>query len=522
MRKCILFVLFALLIASTAWGAWDYVYTQDAGNRCRGMALLGVDDVFVGIGAAPRSAQWYYDMPDVAGAYDYDRPTFVLDALNYTYSYEWGAGYHDGLVYHAVQDPGALDSYILVWDGTGTEVDYLLTGVDPSGSEYPTACDCDAAGNVYMLLYIDGTTRDQITVYPPRASWVAHTATPLSSLETGAYVAEGMCVNAAGTVIYSTNRSAIGSNGWVRRFTGTPAGGYTQDMLFGGAGEVLIPGYVRAVDLDEGGDRIFVCSDQNPGDFIYVIDATSGAQLETIETDDATVYGGDTYHTSPYDIEFEPVEGALYIQHYYGWYVDKWVEQPEAVTMSSFEAFGAEEQVELTWRVESEVSNSGYRIYRDGDPIAFVEGRGSSDSPLTYTWIDKDVTVGTTYRYRIADVDLNGNETVHDFVAEGTPKPSASGQVPTDYVLYQNYPNPFNADTQIRFTLAEAGQTSLKIYNTTGQLVRTLVDEHREARTHEVRWDGRNINGEIVASGVYFYRLASGNFTETKKMSFLR
>jgi hypothetical protein len=510
-----------MLVASTAWGAWDYVYTQDAGARCRGMALLGVDDVFVGIGAAPRSAQWYYDMPDVAGAWDYDRPTFVLDALNYTYSYNWGAGYHDGLIYHTAQDVGATDSYVLVWDGTGNEVDYLLTGVDPSGSEYPTACDCDAAGNVYMALYIDGTTRDQVTIYPPRTSWVGHTATPLSSLETGAYVCEGVCVNAAGTVIFSTNRSAIGSNGWVRRFTGTPAGGYTQDMMFGGGtGEVLLPGYVRAVELDEAGDRIFVASDQNPGDFIYVLDATYGTILETIETDDATVYGGDTYHTSPYDLEFDPIEGALYVQHYYGWYVDKWVETPTAVTMSSFEAIGATEQVELTWRVESEYDNSGYRIFRDGDPIAFIEGRGNTETALTYNWIDKDVTVGTTYRYRIADVDLNGNETMHDFIAEATPK--AGGQVPTSYALYQNYPNPFNADTHIRFTLAEAGNTTLKIYNTTGQLIATLVDGHMDARTHEVRWDGRNSSNQMVASGIYFYRLSSGNFAETKKMSFLR
>jgi hypothetical protein len=521
MRKVIVFALFLLFAASTAWGAWDYVYTQDCGDRVRGMAILGTDDAFVGINYAPRSAEWYYDMPDTAGAFDYQRPTFVLDALNYTYSYNWGAGLHDGLIYHAVQDVGATDSYILVWDGVGNEVDYLLTGIDPSGTEYPTACDCDAAGNVYMSLYIDGATFDQVTVYPPRTSWVAHTATPISSCETGAYVGEGMCVNQAGTVIWATNRSATGSLGWAARFTAPgPTGPWTQDMLFAGDGFADVNGYVRAVDVDEGGDRIFVCSDQNPGDSIFVFNATTGARIETFCVDDATIYGGDTYHTSPYDIEFDPVEGALYIQHYYGWYVDKWVETPQAVTMSSFEAIGAEEQVELTWRVESEYENVGYRIFRDADPIAFVEGRGNSDSPLTYTWIDKDVTAGTTYRYRIADVDLNGNETMHDFVAEATPKPAAT--VPTSYALAQNYPNPFNADTQIRFSLAEAGHTTLKIYNTTGQLIATLVDGHLAARVHTVRWDGRNSKGEVVASGIYFYRLSSGNFAETKKMSFLR
>jgi hypothetical protein len=163
---------------------------------------------------------------------------------------------------------------------------------------------------------------------------------------------------------------------------------------------------------------------------------------------------------------------------------------------------------------------AGFKIYRDGDEIAFVEGQGNSDAPRTYTWVDKDLTAGVTYTYKIANVDLDGKVATHDFVATATPKASAG--VPTTYALAQNYPNPFNADTHIEFTLAKAGHTTLKIYNTTGQLVRTLVDGQMDARMHKVRWNGRNHNGEIVASGIYFYRLASGTFAETKKMSFLR
>ena len=518
MRKCLLLVFFALLIAGTAYGDFVYEYTQDTGNRCRGIAIISEDDAFASIAAAPRAAQWYFDMPDAAGAFDCERQTFVLDALNYTYSYDWGAGIHDGLIYHAVQDPVADDAYILVWDDScpGTEVDYLLIGMSVAGSEYPTACDCDAAGNVYMAVYIDGAVFDQITVYPPRTSWVAHTATPLTSLETGAFVCEGLCVTQDGSTIYSTNRSAPGTDGWCKKFDGTPTTGYTEDLGF----VCPVGGYVRAVEVDETNGRVFVCQDGgSPNDGLVIIcDAFTGAHLDTIVTTDI---GPD--NASPYDLEWDEVGQDLYVDHYYGWFIDKYHWEPlTAVTMSSFEAIGATEQVELTWRVESEYDNAGYRIFRDGSPIAFVEGRGNTETALTYTWIDKDVTAGTVYRYRIADVDLDGRETMHDFIAEATPKPAAGGQVPTSYALYQNYPNPFNADTHIRFTLAEAGNTTLKIYNTTGQVIATLVDGHMDARTHEVRWDGRNANGEMVASGIYFYRLSSGNFAETKKMSFLR
>jgi len=522
MRKVLVLVLFVLLTAGMAYGASSFVYeyTQDAGDRIRGMAIMAEDDAFVGINYAPRSAQWYFDMPDTVGAYDCEKLTFVLDSLNYTYSYNWGAGFHDNLIYHAVQDVGALDSYILVWDLLCQEVDYLYTGVNPSGTEYPTACDCDAAGNVYMALYIDGASMDQITIYPPRASWVGHTAAPIQSLETGAYVCEGMCVNQAGTVIWTTNRSATGSKGSCWRFTGSVAGGFTKDMSFHFDGDLDVDGYVRAVEVDETNDRIFIASDNNGvvsgGEYILIAGATTGAKYDTLW---CLTEGSE--HNSPYDLEWDETGQDLYVQHYYGWFVDKyhWPGGPVPVTMSSFTAQAGQDMVELSWRVESEVENRGFNLYRDDQIIAFVDSRGATDAPRTYTWIDKDVVAGVTYTYTIADVELDGRVNMHDFSATATPL--AAG-VPTTYWLSQNYPNPFNADTHIEFTLAKAGNTTLKIYNNTGQLVRTLVDEHMAASHHKVRWDGRSESGELVASGVYFYRLASGAFAETKKMTFLR
>ncbi|MDD4222956.1 MAG: FlgD immunoglobulin-like domain containing protein [Candidatus Cloacimonetes bacterium] len=81
-----------------------------------------------------------------------------------------------------------------------------------------------------------------------------------------------------------------------------------------------------------------------------------------------------------------------------------------------------------------------------------------------------------------------------------------------------NFPNPFNPETTIAFSVPKAGPASLKIYNTKGQLVRTLVNDVREAGNHSVVWNGMDNLGNSVSSGLYFYRLSSDGNTVTRKM----
>ena len=93
----------------------------------------------------------------------------------------------------------------------------------------------------------------------------------------------------------------------------------------------------------------------------------------------------------------------------------------------------------------------------------------------------------------------------------------------TSYSLSQNYPNPFNPQTAIQFTVKEQAPVSLKIYNAAGQLVKTLVDDVRSPGVvHTIEWNGRNNAGQSVSSGVYFYKLVTKNFTQTKKMVLLK
>jgi hypothetical protein len=88
--------------------------------------------------------------------------------------------------------------------------------------------------------------------------------------------------------------------------------------------------------------------------------------------------------------------------------------------------------------------------------------------------------------------------------------------------LDQNYPNPFNPQTTLAFSLRERGVMTLRVYDVSGALVRTLANESFDAGAHTLLWDGRNDAGQPVSSGVYFYKMIANDFTQTRKMVLLK
>jgi hypothetical protein len=98
----------------------------------------------------------------------------------------------------------------------------------------------------------------------------------------------------------------------------------------------------------------------------------------------------------------------------------------------------------------------------------------------------------------------------------------AQSEVRGETRLIGSYPNPFNPSTSISYTLGEDGFVSLRIYNTIGEEVATLVNELQAAGIKSVTWNGRNEAGAAVASGLYFYRLTAGNVVLTEKMMFMK
>ncbi|KAA3605594.1 MAG: T9SS C-terminal target domain-containing protein [Calditrichaeota bacterium] len=128
--------------------------------------------------------------------------------------------------------------------------------------------------------------------------------------------------------------------------------------------------------------------------------------------------------------------------------------------------------------------------------------------------------------------DLNGNpsiSTIDTMLAKiifwwdfSTDISELSFEKPLSYELAQNFPNPFNPSTKISFTLPKSEFAKVLVYNTKGQLVKTLFSGEAKFGKNSVIWNGQNENNKLVSSGVYFYRLETDNFSQTQKMLFLK
>ncbi len=98
----------------------------------------------------------------------------------------------------------------------------------------------------------------------------------------------------------------------------------------------------------------------------------------------------------------------------------------------------------------------------------------------------------------------------------------SDAHIPRVFELKQNYPNPFNPTTTISYSLPEAVNTVVRIYDLRGALVRTLVDEHHEAGYYKIIWDGKDARGQQVASGLYLIHIQAGDFKDSRKMVLVR
>lgn len=195
------------------------------------------------------------------------------------------------------------------------------------------------------------------------------------------------------------------------------------------------------------------------------------------------------------------------------------------VELTSLSASAENGMVILRWTTESETENLGFYIFRcdnaDGPYVRItlevIAGSGNSASRKYYQYQDADVQNGTSYYYKLADMDLAGNLTFH-----GPVRATAAAPMPEHYRLEQNYPNPFNAETRIFFTLSEAGNVYVIVYNSMGQHIRELVNKYMQQGRHAVDWDGTDDQGHIVPSGTYFYVLQVNGFSQTRRMTLLK
>jgi hypothetical protein len=135
------------------------------------------------------------------------------------------------------------------------------------------------------------------------------------------------------------------------------------------------------------------------------------------------------------------------------------------------------------------------------------------------------ITLGFKAKGQIAEMNVemvNAEVAINGEIGSVSNSTITLKAIPTVYALSQNFPNPFNPTTTIEYSIPKAGNTTLAIYNIAGQKVRTLVNESQAASFYKVVWDGRNDNGESVATGMYFYKLVSGNYSKIVKMTLMK
>jgi photosystem II stability/assembly factor-like uncharacterized protein len=185
------------------------------------------------------------------------------------------------------------------------------------------------------------------------------------------------------------------------------------------------------------------------------------------------------------------------------------------VELNSFSASLIKDEVILNWSTATEINNYGFEIERNVksgfENIGFVDGHGNSNSPKNYSFTDNNPGYGKI-QYRLKQIDNDGKFEYSNII-------DVNIDLPLSFELSQNYPNPFNPITKIGFQIpgGTSGLVSLKVYDILGREVATLINEEPPAGIYEVEF-----NAESLSSGIYFYRLQTGNFVDTKKFTLMK
>lgn len=184
------------------------------------------------------------------------------------------------------------------------------------------------------------------------------------------------------------------------------------------------------------------------------------------------------------------------------------------VELNNFTAIADDGKVYLSWETSSEINNNGFFIERrdiadeneiDWTEIGFEQGKGTTTERNFYSFEDQPFYDGT-YHYRLRQIDFDGSFTYSNEVEVNLFSVKS-------FALSQNYPNPFNPSTTISFQLPDESFISLKVYDAIGTEVETIAEGKYPAGVHEVIF-----NADNLSSGLYLYRIISGNTELTRKM----
>ncbi len=177
--------------------------------------------------------------------------------------------------------------------------------------------------------------------------------------------------------------------------------------------------------------------------------------------------------------------------------------------LNSFEYNSSADTINFIWSVSEQKLTNAYHIYHNDSLITSVKAKDDQQDSIVYNFSYTGLNTGENI-FDLYQVFNNFNEVKIGSI-------SISKEVVYDYKLSQNFPNPFNPTSKIKYQIARSGKVELKVYDTLGREVRTLVNEIKQPGSYEVEF-----NAGSLSSGVYLYKLTSGSFVETKKMMLIK
>jgi len=387
--------------------------------------------------------------------------------------------------------------------GSGTSSDYATVKYDPDGNQFwvqryngpgngwdkALAIALDSSNNVYVTgeSYGSGTYDDYATIkYDSSGNelWEKRYNGPGNSIDeafaialdnSGNVYVTGLSYGSGTDYDYATVKyDPDGNQLWVQRYNGP---GYYDDLALAialdGSGNVYVTGYswgsgtsgdYATVKYEPDGNQLWVQRYNGPGngwDKALAIALDSSNNVYVTGESRGSVTSSD-YATVKYD----PDGNQLWVQRYNG-PVNDW--------------------------------DQAYAIALDSSGNVYVTGLS--------------VGSGTDYDYATIKYVQTPGEVKDE---------TGNREKPSEFALSQNYPNPFNQSTKIEFTLSQSGFVSLTIYDLMGRKVRTLVSENLSSGYKSVLWDGKDDVGKEVGSGIYFYQLKIGDFSQAKKLVLLK
>ena len=176
-------------------------------------------------------------------------------------------------------------------------------------------------------------------------------------------------------------------------------------------------------------------------------------------------------------------------------------------------------QALVSWLPSIDDDFQYYNLEKDSDET-FQNAQSFNTAQNSFT--DSDVEDGMMYFYRIRAADYSGNWSDYSEIVQLSTLSNDNTNVAERFMLHQNYPNPFNPMTTLRYDIPEDAFVKFRVFDMSGNAVKTLVNKTMTSGFKSIRWDATNNLGQPVSAGVYLYTIEAGEFRQTKKMILLK